>query len=228
MNEAFKQNIESVRHRISVAAEKSGRSSDDVTLIGVTKYVDAGVTREIVEAGCVNLGENRPQVLWDKAAELADLPIRWHMIGHLQRNKVKRTIEIADLVHSVDSPRLLTAINEAAKGLNKKVEVLLEFNVSGEAAKHGFEPDQISNAIEVAAGLSHVAVNGLMCMAGLNGDQGDARREFAMLRQLAESNESDSPANVELKELSMGMSGDFEIAIEEGATLVRVGSLLLK
>ena len=150
------------------------------------------------------------------------------MIGHLQRNKVKRTVAIADLIHSTDSQRLLKSIDDAARDTAKVMNVLLEVNVSDESAKHGFSLNEIDGAIEFAAGLKHVAVRGLMCMAGLAGDVDDARREFGLLRELAEARQSGLPANVTMDELSMGMSGDFEIAIENGATMVRVGSLLFE
>lgn len=228
MNQQLKANLISVQSRLASAAKKSGRTANAIRLIGVTKYVDAETTRALVQAGCFELGESRPQELWDKAKALEDLSISWHMIGHLQRNKVKRTVECCDLIHSVDSLRLLTAINTAGQENDKTVDVLLEVNVSGESAKHGFKADEVGTAIESAAGLEHVSVKGLMCMAGLEGGPEDARREFGSLRELQVGFSSNLPGNVDLKELSMGMSGDFEIAIEEGATMVRVGSLLFE
>lgn len=218
----------SVRHRINEAAQAVGRTGAEIRLIGVTKYVGAETTRALVEAGCLDLGESRPQMLWEKAEALSDLPVHWHMIGHLQRNKVKRTVDKSDLIHSVDSQRLLEAIDTAGRESDKRVNVLLEVNVSGEAAKHGFQPDELGSAIDYTAGLQHVVVRGLMCMAGLNGGLDDARREFDRLKQLQTKYAADSPGNVELKELSMGMSADFEIAVQAGATMVRVGSLLFE
>jgi pyridoxal phosphate enzyme (YggS family) len=167
-------------------------------------------------------------MLFEKSEALDDLPVHWHMIGHLQRNKAKRTVAVSDLIHSVDSHRLLSAINHAGLEQTKVVHVLLEVNVSGESAKHGFKPDELAAAIEFVAGLENVAVQGLMCMAGLSGTPEDVRREFCSLRKLKEQHALRSPGNVQLTELSMGMSGDFEIAIEEGATMVRVGSLLFE
>ena len=228
MIEKLRANLAAVRQRIEEAARKSGRDASAIRLIAVTKYVDDQTTRALIEAGCQDIGEKRPQMLWDKAAKLADIEVNWHMIGHLQRNKVKRTIAVASLIHSADSVRLLNAIDLAGQENNQIVPVLLEINVSQEAAKHGFAPSELPSALDHVAGLQHVAVKGLMCMAGLAGDQQDARREFAQLRELAESHQANSAANVRLAELSMGMSGDFEIAIEEGATMVRVGSLLLE
>lgn len=227
MNQRFKQNISDVNGRIAAAAAKAGRAVDEVTLVGVTKYVDAEVTREFAEAGHRVLGENRPQQLWQKQDDLADLNIQWHLIGHLQRNKAKRMVELATLIHSVDSLRLLKSIDGHAAEQNKITRVLLEVNVSGEAAKHGFSPEELPAIVAAAAELKSTQVDGLMAMAGLAGDQDDARREFASLRQLAaRTAEGGLPDNVQMKDLSMGMSGDFEIAIEAGATLVRVGSAL--
>jgi pyridoxal phosphate enzyme (YggS family) len=228
MIELIRRNLNSVRERMTEAAERSGRQPTDVRLIGVTKYVDAAVTRTLIAAGCSDVGENRPQALWDKAQELQDLNVNWHLIGHLQRNKVKRSVALAALIHSVDSVRLLDAIQAAAKEAGQVAKVLLEVNVSGDQAKHGLAAEDLISAIEHVAPLSHVAVEGLMCMAGLTGDGDDARRDFSRLRRLADSQQGDLPENVRMSELSMGMSGDFEIAIEEGATLVRVGSLLFE
>jgi pyridoxal phosphate enzyme (YggS family) len=226
--EQFKTNLAMVRERIYKAAERSGRQADSVRLVGVTKYVDASVTAQLVEAGCLELGENRPQTLWEKAADLKDPRIVWHLIGHLQRNKVKRTIELASLIHSVDSDRLITAINEAAIESKRTVDVLLEVNVSGDQAKHGYAPDQIDKALDLVARCQNVRVQGLMCMAGLDSEPDEARQEFRRLRELRDSLLTSQPANVNLRDLSMGMSGDFETAIEEGATIVRVGSLLFE
>ena len=223
MIEKLESNLAAVRARIDEAAKKSGRDGSEIRLIAVTKYVDAEITRALFEAGCQDIGESRPQVLWDKAEQLADVDINWHMIGHLQRNKDKRTIAVAGLIHSVDSLRLMNAIEAAGREASKTVSVLLEVNVSEETAKHGFSAAELASALDHAAGLEHVVVEGLMCMAGLAGNLDDARREFAELRQLAESHLGKTASNVRLSELSMGMSGDFEAAIEEGATMVRVG-----
>ena len=225
MLERIEQNLADVKGRINDAAEAVGRDPSSITLIAVTKYVDADMTRMMFEAGCSCLGESRPQVLWDKASALDGVGIQWHMIGHLQRNKVKRTIGVTSLIHSVDSLRLLNAIDEAAEN---PVRVLLEINVSGEQAKHGFEASELAGVLEHASQKENVIVDGLMCMAGLMGDQDDARREFEMLRTIRDDHREYAAPNINLTELSMGMSGDFELAIAEGATLVRVGSSLFE
>jgi pyridoxal phosphate enzyme (YggS family) len=229
MIEKFKANIAEVRQRIAVAAAASGRTEKDITLVGVTKYVDAATTRAFAQAGCRVLGENRPQQLWSKRQELVDLDLEWHLIGQLQRNKAKRMVEAASLIHSVDSLRLLKAIDGHAADKNRIARVLLEVNVSGEEAKHGFAAEELATVIESVAEFKAVKIDGLMAMAGLNGDQDDARREFASMRELKDRLTGLSlPANVQMNELSMGMSGDYEIAIEEGATIVRVGSALFR
>lgn len=228
MQESFSRNLAEVRGRIADAAVKSGRSAEDVTLVAVTKYVDAAVTAQLVAAGAKVLGENRPQVLEEKANAMSDLDVQWHMIGNLQRNKVKKTLQFASMVHSLDRESLIDAVSRHAAEDGKVVDCLIEVNVSGEESKHGFAPDQVGAAIEKVSRLSSIRLCGLMCMAGLAGDADDARREFALLRDLRDKHAADAPENVQLRQLSMGMSGDFEAAIEEGATIVRVGSLLFR
>ena len=186
------------------------------------------VIRALVEAGCSELGESRPQQLWQRADELADLPIRWHLVGHLQRNKVRRTAPLVCLIHSADSLRLIAELDATGGELGRRLPILLEVNVSGEAAKHGFAADQIEPLLAELPRYGNVEVRGLMCMAGLEGQLDDASRQFAALRMLRERLKSNCPEGIALKELSMGMSGDYEAAIAEGATLVRIGSALLK
>lgn len=221
-------NLAEVQGRIAEAAARSGRRPEEVRLVAVTKYVEPDVIRSLVAAGCHLLGENRPQHLWQKAEALADLPVTWHLIGHLQRNKVRRTVPLVAMIESADSPRLVAAIDEAAAGLGRRVPVLLEVNVSGEEAKHGFEPDAVRPLLDELPGYRNVEVRGLMCMARWGGGDDAARRDFAALRELRERLRADCPEGVALDELSMGMSGDFEAAIEEGATLVRIGSALYR
>lgn len=221
------ENLRRVRERIAAAAVRSGRRAEEVRLVAVAKYVGAEETRALIAAGCRDLGESRPQALWRKAAELAGEPVRWHLIGHLQRNKLARTLPLVSLIHSGDSLRLLEAIQaESAQANPRPTAVLLEVNVSGDAAKHGFAPDELPPLCDALAALDHVEIQGLMAMAGREGDLDRARREFALLRQLRDRLQSAWGGRFALDELSMGMSGDYEAAIEEGATLVRVGSAL--
>ncbi len=220
------QNLQAIRQRIDRAAVQSGRSAEDVKLVAVTKYVDADVTRDLFLAGCHDLGESRPQQLWSKAEVLADIDCRWHMIGHLQRNKVERTLPLASLIHSVDSERLLTAINKSAADIDRVVEILLEVNTSGETEKHGLRTSELPAVLARAAEWPHVRICGLMTMAARHTAGSAARSSFAALRELRDRLTPECPGVVSLDELSMGMSGDFEEAIGEGATIVRVGSAL--
>jgi pyridoxal phosphate enzyme (YggS family) len=220
-------NLARVRARIAAAARRSGRAPGDVQLVAVTKYVDVAVTRQLIAAGCSCLSEARPQELWHKADALAGESIEWHLIGHLQRNKIARTLPLARLIHSGDSLRLLQSLDaEARRADLRTVPVLIEVNVSGDAAKHGFQPEELEPMGETLAGFKHLAIGGLMCMAGREGDLEEARRDFKKLRLLRDRLRSAWPEGLGLTQLSMGMSGDFEVAIEEGATLVRIGSLL--
>ncbi len=231
------ENLRRVRERIARAAESAGRTADEVRLVGVTKYVGSREAAELAAAGCLDLGESRPQELWKKAGEIAAgtrsptaaPTIRWHLIGHLQRNKIARTLPLVSLIHSVDSERLLAAIHEAqatAGDSSPPVNVLLEVNASGEAAKHGLSPNDIERLLAAATSYRHVAIRGLMTMAALEGGESVAARNFASLRELRDRLIQNAPSCVSLSELSMGMSGDFEVAIKEGATIVRVGSAL--
>jgi pyridoxal phosphate enzyme (YggS family) len=231
------ENLNLVRERIASAARRSGRSAEDVTLVAVTKYVAEDVIEQLVETGCRDLGEARPQALRVKAGVLAarlahqsaeTAAVRWHLIGHLQRNKVETTLPLVSLLHSADSIRLLQAIEQAAARQDRPMPVLLEVNVSGDATKHGFAAADIAPVLPSIAALENVSVRGLMCMAARDGDEAVARRNFAVLRELRDRLLRDRPENVSLDELSMGMSGDYEIAIEEGATIVRVGSALFE
>src|SRR5262245_11203517 len=225
----IRDNLARVRDTIAAAAARSGRSADQILLVGVTKYVEPDVARILVEAGVTDLGESRPQELWRKAEALHDLNVSWHLIGHLQRNKVKRTVEIATLIHSADSLRLLQEINTyVANNRLPTSRVLLEVNISGDSAKHGFQHGEIEPLIPQIALLEHVEVRGLMTMSGLESNADQTRREFAALRGLRDRLGQDHPPNIVLNQLSMGMSGDYEVAIEEGATIVRVGSALFE
>ena len=218
-------NLARVRDRLAAACGRAGRSADGVTLVGVTKYADTAAVRDLLAAGVRDLGEARPRQL----AERADLfaaepdPVRWHLIGHLQRNKVRRVLGRCDRIHSADSVRLLDACDRiAAEESLDPPRVLLEVNVSGEAAKDGFAPDGLRRAWPAIADLAHLRVTGLMTMAPHADDPEAARPVFAALRGLR-----DELGGVDrLPELSMGMSGDFEVAVEEGATHVRLGSVL--
>jgi PLP dependent protein len=228
MLQRIAENLADVRQRIAAAAGASGRPADAVRLIAVTKYVSDEAARALVEAGCRDLGESRPQELWRKSTALSDLEIRWHMIGHLQRNKIGRTLPLAWMIHSLDSLRLAEALDAAARDAGLRSRALLEVNVSGDASKHGFGPDELLSQWESVAQLPNVEILGLMGMASREGDLPQARRDFANLRQLRDRLRAASNGSLELDELSMGMSGDFEAAIAEGGTMVRIGSALVE
>jgi len=221
-------NLNHVRVRIAAAASRSGRDPSAITLVAVTKYASSGSIAALIDAGCLDLGESRPQQLWQRAVEFADRGVRWHMIGHLQRNKVARTMPLVSLVHSCDSLRIAAAIDQAVEQASQQVDALLEVNISADPAKGGFAADEVAPALDQLAGLSRLRIRGLMAMAGKPDDAVAARADFRRLRELRDQLRANCPPSVGLDELSMGMSGDFEVAIEEGATIVRVGSALFE
>lgn len=225
--ELLRQRLDSVESRIRAACGRAGRPRADVTLIAVTKTISAATAQVLPELGLLDLGESRPQELWTKAAALP-ATVRWHMIGHMQRNKIERTLPLTQLIHSVDSIRLLVAVEAAAAQRGQAVDVLLEVNASGEASKHGFAPADVQPLTEQLRALAWVRVRGLMTMAAPADEPEQCRPTFAALRQLRDRLHADLPAPHHVTHLSMGMSDDFEIAIEEGSTLIRLGSVLFQ
>src|SRR5262249_4292295 len=218
----LRRNLESVTARIADAARRSGRDPSAVTLVAVTKRTPPGWARALVELGVFDLGENYPQELWAKAEALAGLPVRWHLIGHLQGNKVKRTVPVVRMIHAVDSLKLLRTLDELARGQAEAPPVCLQVNTSGEPAKHGWSPGALPEDAEAGAAGRNVPVVGLMTMAALGTDAATARPSFVRLREARDALRART--GLALGHLSMGMSNDFETAVEEGATFVRVGS----
>jgi pyridoxal phosphate enzyme (YggS family) len=216
--------IADMRSRLAAACARAGRNPTDVTLVAITKIVTPEVAALLPGLGVSDLGESRPQKLWEKAAAIP--AARWHLVGHLQRNKLDKTLPLTTLVHSVDSERLLSAIHEFGVKRGSPVPVLLEVNCSREPAKGGFAPEAVPAVADGLAKLTGVSVQGLMTMAADTDDPELARPTFAELRTLRD--ELRTQTGFPLPHLSMGMSGDFEIAAEEGATLVRLGSVLLE
>lgn len=214
--------LAAVEDRIDRACRRAGRSRSEVTLVAVTKTVSVQVADLLPSLDLLDLGENRPQELWRKAPALPR-SVRWHLIGHLQRNKVERTVPLVHLIHSVDSLRLLEALEQQGH----PVEILLEVNASGEEAKHGFRPDEVPGLASVLNGLRQVRVRGLMTMAAHESDSEQCRPTFSLLRRLRDRLQEAVGETNRLEHLSMGMSNDFEVAVEEGATLIRLGTLLL-
>jgi PLP dependent protein len=228
LEQRLADNVARVRQAIADAAARSGRRADEVTLVAVTKYVGTPEIEALLAAGCYDLGENRPQDLWRKAEQFAAHPVRWHMIGHLQRNKVRRTLPLLTLLHAGDSWRLLEAVSQQLQQTGQTLEVLIEVNVSGDATKTGLGIDDVEPLFPQLVQLPHLRVCGLMAMASWGGTLDEARADFVRLRNLRDRLAANCPPEIRLSQLSMGMSGDFEVAIEEGATLVRVGSALFE
>jgi PLP dependent protein len=227
LHSAIVERLAVVEARIAAACTRAGRPRGDVTLVAVTKTASVEAAAALVALGVRDLGESRPQELWRKAAALP-AGVRWHLVGHLQRNKVERTLPLVDLIHSVDSVRLLTALEEEAARKQRTVEALLEVNASREANKHGFVPEEMPALLPQIHRLQFVHVRGLMTMAAYEEDPGRCRPTFAALRELRDRLQRETGPPHELGQLSMGMSNDYEVAIEEGATLVRVGTALFE
>ncbi len=217
----IKDNLLSVRNRIDTACAKSGRRAEDITLLAVTKTVPADRIREIMELGVTSLGENRVQELLSKYDDLPDAS--WHIIGHLQTNKVKSIIGKVKLIHSVDSLRLAEEIGKQSVARGITTDILLEVNVSGEESKYGMNLDFVDEMVEQCAGINGLFVKGLMTMAPLGAPESEIRKIFSSLYKKYVDISSKKYDNVSMEYLSMGMSNDFDIAIEEGANIVRVG-----
>lgn len=226
LRDQLARNLGSVHRRMALALERSGRLPGEVRLVAVTKRAPIEWVRPLVELGARDLGENYPQELWKKAGALADLAPSWHLIGHLQGNKAKRTLPLVRMIHSVDSLRLLDTLNEAALGVSDPPQALIQVNTSAEPSKHGWSPEAVLADADRLAAQRSIAIVGLMTMAPIDCEGDRARPYFARLREIRDTLRSRT--GLALPELSMGMSGDFEAAIAEGATLVRVGSALFE
>lgn len=219
ISESFK----AIEQRISSAAKRSGRASEDIRLVTVTKTVDCGRINEAIAAGAKTLGENRVQEILEKYENLPhDIP--FHLIGHLQTNKVKYIIDKVELIHSLDSMELAKEIEKRAAAIGKVQQVLVQVNISGEETKFGIAPEDCLEFCTFLNTLEHLRVKGLMTMAPFGADEKQLRTVFSGLRGLSREIAAQNLPRIEMTELSMGMSGDFEIAVEEGATMVRVGT----
>jgi PLP dependent protein len=217
-----------VEERIQASCRKVGRNREEITLVAVTKTVSIQVVRLVAEMGYLDLGENRPQEFWRKATALKEYPIRWHLIGHLQRNKVEKTLQLRpERIHSIDSIRLLQAIDSEAGKQSQRISGLLEINVSREANKHGFAPEEVPTLRKELEKLQNVRIDGMMTMAAYSDNPETSRATFRELREwMPQVYFQKGCVYFPLTQLSMGMSNDFEIAIEEGATLIRLGTIL--
>lgn len=223
---SLKERIEQVERRIQAACERSGRNRDDVHIVAVTKYVSLDSTRSVLEEGITHIGENRPQNAVPKWEALGGQGV-WHFIGHLQSNKVKDVIGRFQYIHSLDRLSLAKELEKRAAALDTTISAFMQVNVSGETSKQGIAPDEAEAFLRETAGLSHVKIIGLMTMAPIEEDPERTRPVFRRLRELRDELNARGVAKEPLTELSMGMSGDFEVAIEEGATWVRLGTLLV-
>ena len=215
--------LNDVKVRISAAAKECGRVPEDIKLIAVTKTYPIEAMNEAIRLGVTDIGENKPQEIRDKFDNVS--PVNWHLIGHLQTNKVKYIIDRCTLVHSVDSIKLMAEIDRQAQDHNRDNDILIQVNISGEESKSGIAPDELPLLLEYAKNLTNTHVKGLMTIAP-KCDIDEVSRHFSNMKELFDQTAKQSYRNVTMTELSMGMSGDFETAIKYGATMVRVGSLI--
>lgn len=222
---SISDNFQKIMDRIALAAQRAGRDPSSVKLIAVTKTVDIKRIREAVAAGASVLGENRVQEAREKIEHLGRLA-SWHLIGHLQSNKVKYAVKLFELIHSIDSFELAQEVDKQAAKIGKIQDVLIEVNISGETSKAGLPAESAPNLVRETAALKNISIKGLMTMPPFFNNPEEARPFFKKLRDLSLQIDLDKIPNVSMKELSMGMSGDFEVAIEEGATMVRVGTAI--
>lgn len=220
---AVLRSLGSVRERIDAAARRSGRNPDAVRLVVVTKGVTLAAVREALEAGAGIFGESRIQEALPKIAALGDRA-EWHLIGTLQRNKVRRAVGTFEVIHSVDRPELAEEIDRRAAEAGRVQKILIQVNVSGETAKAGVPPGEAAGLVRAAGKLRNLDLRGLMTIPPLPGKPEDSRPFYRALRALGEAFRSE--LGIPFPELSMGMSGDFEVAVEEGATMVRVGTAI--
>lgn len=221
----LKENLRVVEQKIAEACRRAGRARNDVTLIAVSKTKPVSMLEEIYDCNIRDFGENKVQELVEKHSQMAT-DIRWHMIGHLQRNKVKAVIDKATLIHSVDSVRLAEAIEQEAAKKGLDVDILIEVNVAEEDSKFGLKVEDVLPMVETIAKFPHVHIKGLMTIAPFVENPEENRTVFAQLRKLSVDIESKNIDNVSVGILSMGMTNDYEVAIEEGATIVRVGTAI--
>ena len=219
----IKENLDKVRRNIAAAAAECGMDPGEITLIAVTKTHPPEMMNEAIRLGVTDIGENKPQEVRDKFDKV--LPVRWHLIGHLQTNKVKYVIDRCAMIHSVDSIKLMDEIDRLASAHDRDMDIPIQVNTSGEESKSGVAADELGAPLEHAGTLLRTHVKGLMTIAP-KAEYGDPEIHFRNMKKLFDGISSRSYANVEMRELSMGMSGDYEAAVRCGATMVRVGSAI--
>jgi len=219
---SIRENLERIKEKIRVKSELVGRDPQEITLVAVTKTVEADRIEEAIAAGVNIIGESRVREAKEKYRKV-ESRIIWHLVGHLQRNKAKDAVKIFDLIHSVDSAELAKEIDKQAKKIGKIQKILVEANVSGEESKYGLNPEGVITFLQEVSGFPNIKVEGLMTMAPFYENPEDCRPCFRKLKELVEEVKTKNIKNVEMTYLSMGMSNDFEVAIEEGSNMVRIG-----
>lgn len=220
----LKERLDGIRERINKAAEKSGRSGKDITLVAVTKTYEADVINEAIELGVTDIGENKVQEILRKYDSVK--PVKWHLIGHLQSNKVKYIIDKVSMIHSVDSIHLMDEIERQAEKKNKTMDILIQVNISGEESKFGIKPEDVYEILEYASKLKYVKVRGLMTILPKDDNKMNLKLHFVNIKRLSLDISEKKYDNICMDYLSMGMSGDFEEAIMEGSDMVRIGSAI--
>jgi hypothetical protein len=220
---SIEKNVDKILQNIKKACDSSNRNEDDITLIAVTKTVDVDVMSEARKLDLKNFGENKPQELVRKF-EFFDKETRWHMIGHLQRNKVKYIIDKVELIHSLDNVKLAEEIQKQSVKHDKVADVLIEINIGNEISKHGISPEELFDFVDKVRGLKNLRIKGLMTVAPYMTDSEDVRPYMKKMKSLFDELKEMKGDNIDVDTLSMGMSNDYKIAIEEGATMLRIGS----
>ena len=220
------ENVQNIRQRIDLACRRVGRSPSEVSLVAVSKTFPADRIRDAVSAGVRDIGENYVQEVTGKRDLLSGLDIRWHFIGHLQSNKVKQVASWVHLVHAVDSVGLVREIDKQASRAGRTLDVLIEVNTTGESTKFGVAPENTAELLQALEPFKNIRVSGLMTIGPFLPDPEGSRPMFRQLRLLREQLSQVRQHNIDLRHLSMGMTGDFEVAIEEGATIVRIGTAI--
>jgi hypothetical protein len=225
MGRSVRENVEGIRERVAGAARRAGREPSEVCLVAAVKRVPVDRIQEAVEAGVDILGENYVQEA-QKLKEQIRGPVQWHMIGNLQSNKARQAVRIFDVIETVDREKIVKELERCAGAEGKRLDVMVQVDLAGEMTKSGVDPDETRRLVEAVAACGNLRCVGLMTMPPFFDDPEGARPYFAELRRIRDRVQASAPAGVRLKELSMGMSGDFEVAVEEGATLVRIGTAL--
>jgi pyridoxal phosphate enzyme (YggS family) len=220
------ENVETIRNRIRDVCSRCGRRPEDVLLVGVSKTFGVDSIQKAVDSGLFDIGENYAQELLQKHTRLGDDRIRWHFIGHLQSNKVKYVVEYVHLIHSIDNDRVAEELQKRAERAGRVIDVLIEVHTTDEATKYGVQPAETLSLVKRISKFSRLRVRGLMTMGPFSDDPNDSRPSFRQVAELKERISREGIENVAMQHLSMGMTHDFEVAVEEGATIVRIGTAI--